>query len=120
MGVLAYGAERMCFHFSDDVLAHLQAVITAKLRRGEPFFLCWRDPRDVGGGRSAVWLHPAVPIGFHFDDATRPPLDRQLLEEMSIAALSPAGLDLDDDSKLSRTAMPVHNAVKRHDVPLTV
>ncbi|WP_169079185.1 hypothetical protein [Microcella alkalica] len=120
MGVLAYGAERMSFYFDDDVLAHLQALITAKLRRGEPFFLSWRDPRAVGGGRSALWLHPSVPIGFHFDAVARPQLDRQLLEEMSIAALSPTGLDLDDDSKLSRTAMPLHNAVKRHDVPLAV
>lgn len=120
MGMLAYSAERMSFYFDDEVLAHLQAVMTAKLRRGESFFLCWRDPRDVGGGRSAIWLHPAIPVGFHFDSAERPALDRQLLEEMAIAALGAAGLDLDDSEHLSRTAMPVHNSMKRHDMPMAI
>lgn len=120
MGMLAYGPERMSFYFDDDVLAHVQAVMTTKLRRGEAFFLCWRDPRDVGGGRSAIWLHPAIPLSFRFDAVERPTLDRQLLEEMAVAALGATGLDLDDSTHLSRTAMPVHNAMKRHDVPMAL
>ena len=120
MGVLAYSAERMSFHFDDAVLAHVQAVVTAKLRRGECFFLSWRDPQVVGGGRSAIWIHPAIPLNFHYDSVERPPLDRQLLEEMAIAAHGAGGLDLSDEVHLSRTAMPAHNTVKRHDLPMTV
>ena len=120
MGLLAYSAERMSFHFDDAVLAHVQAVATAKLRRHEPFFLSWRDPQVVGGGRSAIWLHPSIPLSFHFDACERPPLDRQLLEEMAIAASGAGGLDLSDEGHLSRTAMPSHNAMKRHDLPMTV
>jgi hypothetical protein len=120
MGVLAYSAERMSFYFDDETLAHLQVVITAKLRRGESFFLSWRDPREVGGGRSAIWIHSAIPLSFHFDSVARPTLDRQLLEEMAVAAIAAGGLDLDDDEHLSRTAMPVHNTMKRHDLPLSV
>lgn len=118
MGMLAYSAERMCFYFDDEILAHLQSIVTAKLRRGEPFFLSWRDPREVGGGRSAIWVHPSIPLSFHFDSVFRPTLDRDLLEHMALAALSPAGLDLDDGERLGRTAMPLHNTVKRHDAPL--
>jgi hypothetical protein len=120
MGMLAYSAERMSFYFDDDILTHLQVVITAKLRRDECFFLSWRDPRDVGGGRSAIWLHPSIPISFHYDSTDRPALDRGLLEEMAIAALSAGGLDLDDDEHLSRTASPVHNTMKRHDLPMSI
>jgi len=39
---------------------------------------------------------------------------------MAIAAHGAGGLDLSDEVHLSRTAMPAHNTVKRHDLPMTV
>jgi len=36
----------------DPALTHLQLVMTAKLRRGEPFSFAWREDLSVGGGRT--------------------------------------------------------------------
>jgi hypothetical protein len=59
MGELFYDGS-VEIDFEDRVLAHLQIVITAKLRRNESFLLSWRDDHSMGDGRSAIWLHPAV------------------------------------------------------------
>ena len=120
MGTLIYGSVGQQFEFDDRVLAHLQALFSAKLRRGENFFLNWRDPQSVGDGRSAIWIDTSVPIYFKYSSAAHGPLDREWLEEMAIAASAAGGLDLSDEGHLSRTAMPSHNAMKRHDLPMTV
>ena len=39
----------------DRALTHLQLVMTAKLRRAEPFPFSWREDASVGGGRTTVW-----------------------------------------------------------------
>ncbi len=36
--------------FEDRLLAHLQAVIMAKVRRGESFPFTWKDDISTGGG----------------------------------------------------------------------
>jgi len=41
MGILHYGANT--FEMDDRLLSHLQLVIGVKLRRGENFFMGWRD-----------------------------------------------------------------------------
>ena len=46
----------MEIQFDDRVLAHVQIVMSAKLRRGENFFFSWRDSPAVGDGRSAIWI----------------------------------------------------------------
>ncbi|PJI51648.1 ATP-dependent DNA ligase, partial [Methylobacterium radiotolerans] len=35
----------------DRALRHLQLVMTAKLRRGEPFPYTWKEDASIGGGR---------------------------------------------------------------------
>ena len=56
MGALIYGSPSMEIQFDDRVLAHVQIVMSAKLRRGENFFFSWRDSPSVGDGRSAIWI----------------------------------------------------------------
>ncbi len=50
----------------DRVLAHLQVVIYAKLRRNEAFAFTWNHGSEHGGGRSSIWLHPTTPLQFFF------------------------------------------------------
>lgn len=45
MGRLIYG-DSVRVHFDDHTLAHLEAIIGTKLRRGEPFMLMWRDDTE--------------------------------------------------------------------------
>ncbi|MFD3444536.1 hypothetical protein ACFDTO_08055 [Microbacteriaceae bacterium 4G12] len=52
MGTLFYGASRLEVTFDDRVLAHLQIVMTSKLRRHESFMLSWSVDRTDGSGRS--------------------------------------------------------------------
>ena len=53
MGKLTYDST-LTVDFDDRVLAHLQLVIGAKLRRAESFYFSWRDDPAVGDGRSAL------------------------------------------------------------------
>jgi len=89
MGSLNY--DRLTVHFDVRILAHLQIVIVQKLRRGESFLFSWRDAREVGSGRSSVWLHPAIPLYFNF--SSKPPVINPLwLAELTRSANSAQGL----------------------------
>lgn len=65
MGTLTYDGDEI--GFEDRTLAHLQAVITTKLRRREPFLVSWRC--DVPGlpARKSLWIDNAIPIRYEFD-----------------------------------------------------
>jgi hypothetical protein len=78
--------------FDDRVLAHLQVVIGAKLRRNESFYFSWRDDSAVGDGRSAVWLHPSIPVMFKFHGGRIPSINRAWVEDLMATANSSAGL----------------------------
>ena len=58
MGRLIYD-NTTAVEFDDRVLAHLQLVIGTKLRRGEGFFLNWKDDPSVGDGRAPRARVPA-------------------------------------------------------------
>lgn len=98
MGRLIYG-DSVRVHFDDHTLAHLEAVIGTKLRRGEPFMLMWRDDTAVGDGRSTVWINPGNKIAFQYFSRQRPPLDRHRLEAPVIEARRPDGLYLPRDAE---------------------
>ena len=92
MGRLVYGASTRV-DVDDRALAHLQLVIVAKLRRREGFAFSWRNPGSEGGGRRTVWIHPGVPVEFHFaEDA--PAIDRAWAEALMRTADTAAGLHL--------------------------
>jgi hypothetical protein len=90
MGRLMYG-KSIDLAFDDRVLAHLQVVIGAKLRRGESFYLSWSDP---GEGRSTVWLDRSMPLVFRYMGGRTPSLNREWLEILTASANSSQGLQV--------------------------
>ncbi len=61
--------------FDDRVLAHLQVVISQKLRRGETFTFTWRNDTSLGDGRTAIWLHPHASIVYSYHGSRQPALN---------------------------------------------
>ncbi|WOF21636.1 hypothetical protein N8K70_09540 [Microbacterium betulae] len=94
MGVFYYGAEASALHIDDRALAHLKVVIVSKLRRNESFAVSWSHPEEDGSGRSTLWMHPAIPIRFAFDEPEAPPLNREWLEELAVSANALGGIQL--------------------------
>jgi len=84
--------EQARIDVDDRLLAHLQIVIGNKLRRGEPFYFSWKEDQSLGGGRSAVWVHPGATLVFKFGGSKAPVINRTWLEELMYTASSPAGL----------------------------
>jgi hypothetical protein len=93
MGKLTYDST-MTVDFDDRVLAHLQLVIGAKLRRGESFFFSWRDDQSVGDGRSTLWMHPTVPLYFKYSGSRPPPINRAWIDALVGSANSATGLHI--------------------------
>jgi hypothetical protein len=92
MGLLIYGAGPSEIEIEDRTLAHLQLVITAKLRRNEQFMLTWTNPPERGSGRSAVWISPHVPVHFKYLGSRTPAINRAWLDVLMEAANDPGGL----------------------------
>jgi hypothetical protein len=92
VGRLAYGYGNLEVEIEDRVLAHLQIVVVAKLRRNEGFMLTWTDEPAVGDGRSSIWLHQSIPLYFKYDSSAQPHINREWLEALTISASSAAGL----------------------------
>lgn len=95
MGRLICDGEQ--FTFDDRLLAHLQIVVSTKLRRGESFFLGWNLKTAAGSGRRAVWIDRGVPIQFVYHGARMPAINRQWVEDLAHAANSTGGLVLTDE-----------------------
>lgn len=91
MGQLVY-ASTFEARFDDRVLAHLQVVIVAKLRRQESFAFSWSNAREDGSGRASVWLHPAIPLVFTFHGSRVPTLSRAWIDALMSSANSSGGL----------------------------
>ena len=94
MGTLFYGSARISIDIDDATLAHLRALITTKQRRNEGFLISWTDPAELGDGRNSVWIHPHADLHYKFDHAQVPPLDAELLEEMSKQSSTSRGVEL--------------------------
>lgn len=92
MGTLVYGNSNLEIEFDDRVLAHLQAVIVAKLRRDEGFLFSWKDEPGVGDGRSCIWMHRSIPLYFKYPVSQPPAVNRLWLEALTVSANSPGGL----------------------------
>lgn len=117
MGSLIYAAPGIEISFDDRVLAHLELVINAKLRRHESFMLSWRDASAVGDGRSSIWLDTAIPLYFRYSGSRVPLIDKEWLEELVVEAGSTRGLVLSDDPGSGRSVTSQDNSVKRKDHP---
>lgn len=93
MGKLTYDAS-LVIDFDDRILAHLQIVITNKLRRDESFIFSWRDDADVGDGRTTIWLHPTISLVYKFLGGRAPQINKLWLEALTATANSPGGLHI--------------------------
>lgn len=94
MGTLTYGPGTKQISIDDRDLAHLQAVMIAKLRRSESFLFSWDRSSDMGSGHSALWVHPAIHLEFTFHGSKRVPLNREWIERLMSRANSASGLEL--------------------------
>lgn len=82
MGRLRYDGTSDPIIIEDVTLAHLKIIIATKLRRQESFMMTW-VPRDGGVNRRAtVWVHPAIPLQFGFDEEVPPAVDPQRISEL--------------------------------------
>ncbi|MCU1405500.1 MAG: ATP-dependent ligase [Glaciihabitans sp.] len=93
MGSLTYDSD-LTADFDDRMLAHLQLVIGAKLRRGESFFFCWKNDMPTGGGQTTIWLHPALAMTYTYLGSKMPMINRAWIEALTVSANSPGGLHL--------------------------
>lgn len=84
----------MKIEFDDRLMAHLQIVINAKLRRHEGFFFNWRDDPTMGERRTSIWLHNATPLYFHYSTSEHHEINREWLEQLSLSANQAQGLQL--------------------------
>ena len=104
MGRLTYDST-LTADFDDRVLAHLQVVIGAKLRRGESFQFSWRDDPASGEGRNSLWMDQSVPLAFKYYGSRPPMLNPAWIEALMVAANSVSGLRIvaePEDSQVSR------------------
>ncbi|WP_067195778.1 DUF7882 family protein [Microbacterium sp. XT11] len=93
MGTFIYeGGPRL--QVDDRTLAHLQLVVTEKLRRRQPFSFSWREDPSVGGGRTTVWVHAGTSLTFSYGVAQPTEVNRAWLEALALTADSPGGLHL--------------------------
>ena len=101
LGILRYGAAGTEAYFDDRVLAHVKAVVVAKLRRDEKFTLSFnRDPESRG--RCTVWLHPAIELSFEFEDQQRVALNREWIDVLLRSANSNDGMSVSAEPESSR------------------
>ena len=97
MGTLVYG-ERRVIDFDDRLLAHLQIVISAKLRRREGFYMSWREPTASGSGRVSIWLDPGIPLMFRYENARALTINRDWLDALSESSNSASGLIITEEA----------------------
>lgn len=95
MGSIRYGDDYI--HINDRALAHLKVVIVTKLRRNESFTLSWVHHDDDPEGRSTIWLHPAIPLRFIFDEIEGPEINVKWIESLMQSASSTGGIQLVDE-----------------------
>ena len=95
MGTLYYADRtQIAIPVEDRELAHIKFVMVSKLRRGEPFTFSWDKPESEGGGRASVWMSKEIPVTFEFDSTEPQEMNRQWLDQLSMAASTVTGLVL--------------------------
>lgn len=102
MGRLIYGARGLLVEMDDRLLAHVQSVIVAKLRRGEPFMLNWTESPDQGSGRRSIWVNETLELAFEFRGSRPIELDRKIADEMMMRAGTNHGLDVGEGAHSER------------------
>lgn len=107
MGTFIYNGS-LTVEFEDRLLAHLQFVITSKLRRDESFTFSWTTADDTGGGRTSVWIDRRIPLVFDFSTSALEPLNREWAESLMRTAHRDGRLQIVPESN-ERGAMSAHH-----------
>lgn len=112
MGALVYGAAAERFEIDDEKLAHVEAVVVAKLRRREDFTITVLTAES----RQVLWMHEACTLRFEYDTPPGVELDRAWLDATMkqlnksstlVVDTTPAGEAVDADAAVSgRSARP--------------
>jgi hypothetical protein len=90
LGRLIYNRNHI-LELEDRTLAHVEAVASSKLRRGESFMLTvWIKMID-GSGRTTVWMTPGSRLVYKYRH-DRSKLNREWFEILMKSANSPGGL----------------------------
>jgi hypothetical protein len=92
MGHLLYGSPPTQLDIDDRTLAHLQIVITSKLRRNESFTLTIPADATVGTGRRTLWVHCTIPIQFSYFGSRMPAINGTWIDALMRTANSTRGL----------------------------
>jgi hypothetical protein len=90
VGKLVYNSAGHSFDIEDRTLSHLRVVFMNKLRRGEPFM--FQHVVGDGSGSRSLWIHPSIPLVFHFYGSRQPALNRRWVDDLMHEANSPNGL----------------------------
>lgn len=104
MGSLQY--DGVVIDFEDRLLAHIQLVIAAKIRRGESFFMAWRDSAEVGDGHSSIWIHPTQNLYFKFHGSRFPKINPEWVDALMASANSTRGLMVMTEASLAAHPAP--------------
>ena len=94
MGKLVYGEGEFSLELDDRLLAHLQIVIGAKLRRREAFYFTWISDAEK---RNSIWVQHSIPLRYHYDDAQPHSINREWLEVLTISANGASGLTVAEE-----------------------
>ena len=103
MGLLHYDSRT--FPMTDRLLAHLQVVISMKLRRSESFFLTWRNEPAGTSGRNSLWIDNGVPIFCEFESSEIPLINRAWIDTLTQSAGTNFGLQITAEGTLEPFAL---------------
>jgi hypothetical protein len=92
VGTLLYGNPAITIDFDDRSLTHLQIAITTKLRRHESFLFSWTNSRELGSGRSSIWIDPSSVLYYRFLGSRIPTINPAWVAELVQSANSGTGL----------------------------
>ncbi len=96
MGVLYYADQAIVI--DDRTRSHLKIALVTKLRRGESFTLSWSHRPGEAVGRTTIWMQPAIPLRFEFDELEPGPLSRDWIEQILRSSNSTGGIQLDAET----------------------
>ena len=94
MARLFYGSDTSPIALPDRLMGYIKVIASTKLRRGESFTLTWTGTDDEGG-RSTIWLQPAIPLRFVFGSTEPEQLAGDYLRALADQANAASGLVID-------------------------
>lgn len=96
MGAIVYDAARR-IQLDDRTLAHVRSVVITKLRRQESFTLSCRQASGESGAQISLWIHPAIPLQFEFEESDAHELNRAWLNSLIVSSNTSGDLRIEDE-----------------------